>query len=51
MILGARMEMNDCDAANKNMEWQWVNSKDEYPAAPTGNAVEVATALYKKYGK
>jgi alpha-N-acetylglucosaminidase len=51
VILGARMEMNDFDAAVKNWEWQWVTGRDVYPATPTGNAVEVATALYNKYGK
>jgi alpha-N-acetylglucosaminidase len=51
MITGARMEMNDFDAAVKAWEWQWVNSRDVYPAAPTGNAVELATSLFRKYGK
>jgi alpha-N-acetylglucosaminidase len=33
----------------KNMEWQWVESHDIYPAQTTGNTITMATALYNKY--
>jgi len=49
MATGARMELDDFEAAVKTWEWNWVNSTDAYAAAPTGNAIEVSKRLYTKY--
>jgi len=49
MLTGARMETKDFEASIKDWEWQWVNGHEQYESEPKGNAVEIATALYKKY--
>ena len=49
MLTGARMETKDFEAFIKDWEWQWVNGHEQYESEPKGNAVEIATALYKKY--
>ena len=33
----------------KDQEWAWVNAHDNYPAKVTGNSVEVAKMMFKKY--
>ncbi|TZF83169.1 alpha-N-acetylglucosaminidase [Pedobacter sp. BS3] len=33
----------------KTWEWNWVNGKETYATVPNGNAVTIATAMYKKY--
>ena len=33
----------------KDWEWNWVNSHDKYPAAVSGNSVEVAKEIFAKY--
>jgi alpha-N-acetylglucosaminidase len=37
------------DSKIKEWEWAWVNSHEVYPDKPTGDAVTMATKLYKKY--
>jgi alpha-N-acetylglucosaminidase len=49
MLTGGRMETKDFEAAVKDWEWQWVNSHEQYESEAKGNAVEIATMLYKKY--
>jgi alpha-N-acetylglucosaminidase len=39
------------EAKVKDFEWAWVNGHDKYPGQVSGNAVEVAKQLYKKYDK
>jgi alpha-N-acetylglucosaminidase len=46
---GQAMDWKAFDAEVKNWEWHWVNSRDKYEAVVHGDAVLVATALYKKY--
>ncbi len=33
----------------KKWEWKWVNARKDYSTATAGNAINVATYLYKKY--
>lgn len=33
----------------RDWEWQWVNSRDSYPATTKGNTYEVANATFRKY--
>ena len=33
----------------KNWEWQWVNTRKDYPQQPIGNPVTASKRLYKKY--
>jgi alpha-N-acetylglucosaminidase len=46
---GTAMNANDFDATIRQWEWQWVNDRKDYPVLPTGDAINVATALYTRY--
>lgn len=46
---GQDMDWKAFDAEVKDWEWQWVNGHDKYADVATGDAVQVATGLYKKY--
>jgi alpha-N-acetylglucosaminidase len=46
---GQAMDFKNFDAEVKNWEWQWVNDHDKYAEVVHGDAIEIATALYKKY--
>jgi alpha-N-acetylglucosaminidase len=35
----------------KSWEWQWVNTRKDYPVHPTGNAVVEAKRMFQKYYK
>ncbi|HEY8970492.1 MAG TPA: alpha-N-acetylglucosaminidase C-terminal domain-containing protein, partial [Puia sp.] len=42
----------DLEAFDKKIsawEWEWVNSRKDYPTSPTGKTVSIAQQLYKKY--
>ncbi|HVU55362.1 MAG TPA: alpha-N-acetylglucosaminidase [Puia sp.] len=42
----------DLEAFDKKIsawEWEWVNSRKDYPTSPSGKTVSVAQQLYKKY--
>ncbi|HVV06184.1 MAG TPA: alpha-N-acetylglucosaminidase TIM-barrel domain-containing protein [Puia sp.] len=49
LAAGQEMDWKAFDAEVKDWEWQWVNGHDPYAAGPSGDAVQVAVALYKKY--
>jgi alpha-N-acetylglucosaminidase len=35
----------------RSWEWNWVNQRRDFPVTPSGNSIEVAERLYKKYRK
>lgn len=43
------IDMNAFTKEIKNREWQWVNTRKDYPATTTGDAVTLSKQLYKKY--
>jgi alpha-N-acetylglucosaminidase len=48
----ARKKTFDTEAFDhqiKNWEWQWVNTRKDYPQQTTGNPVTLARHLYQKY--
>ncbi|HVU59069.1 MAG TPA: alpha-N-acetylglucosaminidase TIM-barrel domain-containing protein [Puia sp.] len=46
---GREMDWKAFDAEVKDWEWRWVNGHDRYADVANGDAVQIATALYKKY--
>ncbi|OCX52284.1 alpha-N-acetylglucosaminidase [Mucilaginibacter sp. PPCGB 2223] len=34
----------------RNWEWQWANTRKDYPVKPQGDAIQEARRLYRKYG-
>ena len=46
---GQQPDMSGFDSTIREWEWNWVNTRKDYPVKPTGNTVEIARSLYKKY--
>ncbi|HEY0174956.1 MAG TPA: alpha-N-acetylglucosaminidase C-terminal domain-containing protein, partial [Pedobacter sp.] len=52
MQAGTTPDLKAFDQQVKNWEWKWVNQHDNaYSAKPTGNSLEKAAELYKKYNQ
>ncbi|GGA91877.1 GH92 family glycosyl hydrolase [Puia dinghuensis] len=48
-ILSGEMDWAAFDKEVKDWEWHWVNGHEAYASRPEGDAVEVATELFRKY--
>ncbi|HEY4064099.1 MAG TPA: alpha-N-acetylglucosaminidase [Puia sp.] len=48
---GQEPDLEGFEKTIRQWEWAWVNERKDYPLHPSGNTVEVATELYKKYRK
>jgi alpha-N-acetylglucosaminidase len=46
---GKTMDVAVFDKEISKWEWEWVNTQKSFPTKPTGNSVQVAKLLYKKY--
>ncbi|AHM59799.1 alpha-N-acetylglucosaminidase [Flammeovirgaceae bacterium 311] len=46
---GQEIDQKAFDKKIKEWEWEWVNSNETYPDQPQGEAVEVASEMYRKY--
>jgi len=46
---GKTMDVEAFDKEISQWEWKWVNIQKNFPTKPTGNSVQVANLLYKKY--
>jgi alpha-N-acetylglucosaminidase len=46
---GKTMDVAVFDKEISKWEWEWVNIQKNFPTEPTGNSVQVAKLLYKKY--
>ena len=46
---GKTMNVAVFDKEISKWEWEWVNTQKSFPTEPTGNSVQVAKLLYKKY--
>ena len=44
-------ELDGFDKAISQWEWQWVNGHKAFPVRPSGNTVDIARDLYRKYRK
>lgn len=51
--INGKKRFDDKEFANhiKDWEWQWVNTRKDYPSVPKGNCVENAKKIYTKYSK
>lgn len=46
---GKDMDIDSFVKNIKDWEWQWVNKRKDYPVTITGNALDAASFMYKKY--
>jgi alpha-N-acetylglucosaminidase len=46
---GKTMNVAVFDKEISKWEWEWVNTQKSFPTEPTGNSVQIAKILYKKY--
>jgi len=46
---GKKIYVETFDKEISQWEWQWVNTQKNFPTEPTGNSVQTAKLLYKKY--
>lgn len=49
LVAGKTVDVEAFDKKIAQWEWKWVNTQKNFPTAPTGNSIEVAKLLYKKY--
>jgi alpha-N-acetylglucosaminidase len=49
MEAGKQLDIATFDKEIAQWEWKWVNTQKNFPTAPTGNSVQMAKLLYKKY--
>jgi alpha-N-acetylglucosaminidase len=47
--MGSTPDLKQFEENIRKWEWKWVNTQKAYPVVPTGNPVQVAQMLYKKY--
>ena len=46
---GKAVDVETFDKEISQWEWQWVNTQKNFPTEPTGNSVQIARLLYKRY--
>jgi alpha-N-acetylglucosaminidase len=46
---GKETDLKKMEQQLKEWEWTWVNGREAYPTSPSGNSVEKATQLFRKY--
>jgi alpha-N-acetylglucosaminidase len=46
---GVEPDVDSFEKSIKDWEWKWVNTQQNFPVEPKGNAIEVANQLHKKY--
>lgn len=49
LIAGKEFDQKAFNEASKDWEWNWVHSNELYPIQATGDAVETANKMYRKY--
>ncbi len=49
MEAGKPVDVESFDKEIAQWEWKWVNTQKNFPSEPTGNSVQMAKLLYKKY--
>lgn len=48
---GQHLDIYSFESAIREWEWNWVHGCESYPDEPEGDPVEMATALFEKYGR
>ncbi|MDD4990900.1 MAG: alpha-N-acetylglucosaminidase [Paludibacter sp.] len=49
LVAGKTVDVEAFDKEIAQWEWKWVNTQKNFPTEPTGNSVQMAKLLYKKY--
>lgn len=49
LVTGQDMNTTEFEKEIQKWEWDWVNSHKNFPVYPSGNSIDIAKFLYKKY--
>ena len=49
MEASKQLDIATFDKEIAQWEWKWVNTQKNFPTEPTGNSIQMAKLLYKKY--